>query len=102
MTTLDAVHWTVDNRTDRTNTLIKIDVEGGEMEVIGSGDSWLGPSNLFLTEAHYSRFLDPMRAIFAEHGLRLVQVNRRPLPVLGRERRQETNCWLVSDLGASA
>ena len=102
MTTLDAVHWTVDNRTDRTNTLIKIDVEAGEMEVIGSGDSWLRPSNLFLTEGHYSRFLDPMRAIFAEHGLRLVQVNQRPLPVLGREHRQGTNCWLVSDLGAWA
>jgi hypothetical protein len=100
MTTLDAVHWTVDNRTDRTNTLIKIDVEGAEMEVIGSGHSWLRPSNLFLIEAHYSRFLDPMRAIFAEHGLRLVQVNQRPLPVLSRERRQETNCWLVSDIGA--
>jgi len=46
--------------------------------------------------------LDPMRAIFAEHGLRLVRVNQRPLPVLSRERRQETNCWLVSDLGAWA
>ena len=58
--------------------------------------------HLFLTEVHYSRFLDPMCAIFAEHGLRLVQVNQRPLPVLGRERRQETNCWLVPDLGAWA
>ncbi len=100
MTTLDAVHWTVDHPTARTNTLVKIDVEGAEMEVIGSGHSWLRPSNLFLIEVHYSRFLDPMRAIFAEHGLQLVQVKQRPLPVLGRERRQETNCWLVSNLGA--
>jgi hypothetical protein len=99
-TTLDAVHWTVDNPTARTNTLVKIDVEGAEMKVIESGHSWLRPSNLFLIEVHYSRFLDPMPAIFAEHGLQLVQVNQRPVPVLGRERRQETNCWLVSNLGA--
>ena len=40
--------------------------------------------------------------MFAAHGLNLSQVNQRPLPILGREHRDEANWWLVSDLGAAA
>ena len=46
-------------------------------------------------------FYDRLRELFAEHGLRLVQVNQRPLRLLGRETREEKNWWLVSDLGLS-
>jgi len=83
---------------DKTNTLIKIDVEGAELHVVEGGCSWLEPSNLFAIEVHERQLLDQVRAFFAEHDLRLVQVNQRPLPLLGREMRRENNSWLVSDL----
>ena len=98
MTTLDAVEWTVGDPADKGNTLVKIDVEGAELDVIEGGRSWLRPSNLFVIEVHEERFLDPLRTIFAEQGLRLVEVGQRPLPLLGRETRGEKNEWLVSDL----
>jgi hypothetical protein len=95
MTTLDALAIA-----DRTNTLMKIDVEGAELDVIEGGWSWLVPSNLFVIEVHEERFLDQLRRLFAEHGHKLVQINQQPHRLLGREARGEQNWWLVSDLGA--
>jgi hypothetical protein len=43
-----------------------------------------------------------LRDLFAERGLRLVQVDQRPLALLGRETREEKNWWLVSDIGTLA
>ena len=37
MTNLDAIRWTVGDTNDRTNTLVKIDVEGAEEEVLAGG-----------------------------------------------------------------
>jgi hypothetical protein len=98
MTTLDAVLWTIGSPADQANTLVKIDVEGAEMDVIEGARSWLQASNLFVIEVHEERFLDPLRAVFAEQGLRLQQISQRPLPLLGRDVRGENNWWLVSDL----
>ncbi|HET9367365.1 MAG TPA: FkbM family methyltransferase [Candidatus Udaeobacter sp.] len=100
MMTLDAVQSRFIGSNDRTATLIKIDVEGAEVEVIEGGRSWLHPSNLFLIEVHDESFLNRLRAIFAERELRLLQINQRALPILGRETRAESNWWLVTDLGA--
>ena len=93
-TTLDA--WPA---VDRTNTLIKIDVEGGELDVITGGLSWVADSNLFVIEVHHEQYLAELVAIFRERGQALVQVNQRPLPILGSDTREATNWWLVSDLG---
>lgn len=97
MITLDSIHSDLNNG-HYADTLVKIDVDGPEIDVIEGGRSWLHPSNLFMIEVHEEPFLDRLRAIFAEKDLRLVQVNQRPLPVLGREMRPESNWWLVSDL----
>jgi len=56
-------------------------------------------SNLFVIEVHKEEYLGQLRCMFSEHGLNLVQVNQRPLPLLGREQRENTNWWLVSDIG---
>lgn len=92
MTTLDACPG------GRDQTLIKIDVEGAELDVIDGAQSWLRPSNLFLIEVHRRPYLDALMDRFAAQGLALVQVNQQPLPVLGREVRDVDNWWLVSKL----
>jgi hypothetical protein len=97
MTTLDTLPIA-----DRRNTLVKIDVEGAEIDVVEGAQSWIGPSNLFLIEVHEESSLDRLKQTFAGHGHRLVQLNQRPLPLLGREARKETNWWLVSDLDATS
>lgn len=100
MTTLDALTGPFSGAQPRTNTLIKIDVEGSEMDVIAGAESWLHPSNAFLIEVHAAAFLDPLKKGFATRGLRLRQINQRPLPFLGRESREQENWWLVSDFTA--
>src|SRR6185436_10907830 len=59
MTTLDTLLTS-----DRRNTLIKIDVEGAEEEVIAGATTWLDPSNLFLIEVHRRPLIDRLRNIF--------------------------------------
>ena len=84
---------------DRRNTLIKIDVEGGELDVIAGAQSWMNASNPFIIEVHKAEYLDLLRNMFSERGLTLLQVDQRPLPLLGREKRDLGNWWLVSSLG---
>ena len=83
---------------DRRNTLVKIDVEGAELDVVAGARSWLDASNLFVIEVHKERFLAQLTQIFAERAQKLVQINQRSLPLIGREMRDRNNWWLVSRL----
>lgn len=78
--------------------LIKIDVEGAELEVIAGASRWLNSKNYFLIEVHQEEFLSQLKQLFQEKGIILEQVNQKPLPVLGREQRSPSNWWLVSAL----
>jgi hypothetical protein len=92
-TTLDALACE-----GRRKTLVKIDVEGAEIDVLRGAGSWIGPSNVFVIEVHQRHYLDLIRRIFADRGAPVVQVDQRPLPLLGRGARDAENWWLVSDL----
>ena|GEM_PF-583100 len=85
----------------RRNTLIKIDVEGAEEDVLAGAASWLRESNYFLIEVHKQHFLESIPQLFKSHGLILDQINQRPLKLIGREMRDEQNWWLVSRLQVS-
>ena len=93
ITTLDAIA-----AVSREHTLIKIDVEGAELDVIAGAGSWLQPSNLFVIEVHRRPYLDELRRTFAARGLTLRQIDQQPLPLLGRDVRDADNWWLVSEL----
>jgi hypothetical protein len=80
------------------STLIKIDVEGDEVEVIEGARSWLKPSNLFVIEIHTQSLLNQIQKIFTSSGLNLIEVNQKPIPLFGRETREVQNWWLVSRL----
>ena len=97
VTTLDAVKWQLGDRSQRDGTLIKIDVEGAELEVLDGSSSWLRPGNLFVIEVHQASFLKRILGLFADHDLPLKQINQHPLPLLGGEWRETDNCWLVSE-----
>jgi hypothetical protein len=83
---------------DRRHTLIKIDVEGAEEDVLAGAASWFHSSNYFLIEVHKDHFLQSIPRLFASHGLTLNQIDQRPLKLIGRETRDEQNWWLVSQL----
>jgi hypothetical protein len=85
---------------DRTRTLVKLDVEGAEMDVMAGAGSWIAPSNPFVIEVHKREYLDPLQAMFVARGVRLQLVEQQPLPLLGREERDVDNWWLVSELAA--
>jgi hypothetical protein len=97
-TTLDAVHWETGDPLSRTDTLVKIDVEGAELEVLNGASSWLNPTNFFVIEVHEESFLESIACLFAARGLRLTKVDQQLLPFLGPEIRSEKNWWLVSNL----
>jgi hypothetical protein len=96
-TTLDAVRWRIGDPETRVDTLVKIDVEGAELDVLHGAASWLNPTNYFLIEVHQHSFLKKICKLFATRGLYLTRVDQRPLPLLGREMRSEKNWWLVSE-----
>ena len=79
-------------------TLIKIDVEGAELDVIEGADSWLRSNHYFLIEVHREAYLHLLTERFSTMGQLLMQIGQRPLPVLGREARSKSNWWLVSKL----
>jgi hypothetical protein len=91
MTTLDAMP-----AVDKAHTLIKIDVEGAEVDVVAGAQSWMHTTNLFVIEVHREEYLETLKKMFAAHGHELRQVEQQPLPVLGREMRDVANWWLVS------
>jgi len=91
MTTLDALEVA-----DRRRTLIKIDVEGAEAEVIAGARSWMDPSNLFVIEVHAAPLLTEITRAFEGRGLSLVRIDQRPIAWLGRDERSVDNWWLVS------
>jgi hypothetical protein len=98
VTTLDSVKWERGNESARSDTLIKIDVEGAELEVLRGAHSWMNASNYFVIEVHQEPYLEQISRVFAQHQLRLIRIDQRPLPLLGREMRAKENWWLVSPL----
>ena len=84
---------------EQMNALVKIDVEGAEVDVVEGGRKWMHPSNCFIIEVHEECFLPQLKEIFMAQGHAMLQVNQRPVPIIGREEREVNNWWLVSDLG---
>ena len=80
------------------HTLIKIDVEGAELDVIAGASQWIKASNYFIIEVHEASFLRTLVEDFLARGLKLKQIDQQPLPILGYETRSRENWWLVSEL----
>jgi len=98
MTTMNEIARQRSDREFLENTLIKMDVEGAEIDVIAGASAWLNPTNYFLIEVHKEAFLTELIKTFANRGLKLKQINQQALPILGYEARSRANWWLVSDL----
>lgn len=96
-TTLNAIAQKRNPSKLHENALIKIDVEGAELDVIRGASLWLKSTNYFLIEVHDAFFLDILKQQFIAHGLKLKQINQQALPIIGSEKRSELNWWLVSE-----
>jgi len=78
--------------------LLKIDVEGAELDVLEGAFTWLSPDTLLVIEVHKLEYLDEIAQRFAPLVGALDRIDQQPLPVLGREMRDAANWWLVSRL----
>lgn len=97
-TTLDELWNDARHPSGARKALIKIDVEGAEFDLLQAATKWMTPGHLFVIEVHRDELLGKIRALFARQQLPLWQIDQRPLPLLGRERREMENRWLVSAL----
>jgi Methyltransferase FkbM domain len=80
------------------HSLIKIDVEGAELDVIEGARRWLNDANYFLIEVHREEYLEILVARFAAAGLSLERRDPTPLPLIGAELRPNPTWWLVTAL----
>lgn len=76
--------------------LIKIDVDGGEMRVLGGATKWIDQRHHFMIEVHRPEYFPQITALFAERGIALKRVDQKALPLLGREQRHPDHGWLVT------
>jgi hypothetical protein len=79
-----------------SRSLIKIDVEGAELEVLEGADMLVNDDNRFLVEIHSSALLQKVTEFFSSRGHRVDVVSQRALPLIGRECRDVDNWWVVS------
>ena len=77
-------------------TLIKIDVEGAELDVCRGAGDWLDPRNFFLVEVHAEALIKPLTDLFVARGVRTRIVDQKAHWLLGRESRAVDNRWMVS------
>lgn len=85
-------------RQQYTSSLIKIDVEGAEMDVLDGAAEWLSPGTVMLIEVHRFAYLDAISKRLALSIGPLDRIDQKPHPLLGREIRDAANWWLVSRL----
>jgi Methyltransferase FkbM domain len=93
---------TLDSFADRLSpterTLIKIDVEGAEVDVLLGAKTWMVPSSIFVVEVHSEDLLTSVSKLFADSGLDTVLKPLGRLPIIGAEQRERGVGWLVSSL----
>ena len=90
-----ALDWLPEADSD-LRALIKIDVDGGEMRVLGGAKKWINQRHHFMIEVHRTEYFQQIIALFAERGITLERVDQKALPLLGREQRHPDHGWLVT------
>lgn len=94
-TTLDSLHALYG---DCACPLIKIDVEGAEIDVLEGASKWITPATLLVIEVHKHEYIQQIQTMLAGRTGPLRLVEQKALPILGREMRDVNNWWLVSEL----
>jgi hypothetical protein len=79
-----------------TGGLLKIDVEGAELDVLLGATKLFHAGNMFVIEIHSKELIESVGKLFAEHNLPVELVSQRKHPILGRESRHVDNWWYVS------
>jgi Methyltransferase FkbM domain len=81
-----------------SRSMIKIDVEGAEMDVLRGARSLVVDGNLFLIEVHSAAILKEVQKFFLDNNHAIEVIEQSPLPIIGRENRDLENWWVVSKL----
>jgi hypothetical protein len=76
--------------------LVKIDVEGAELDVLAGATDMITPGNYFCVEVHSLELLREAEAFFADNSHEVDVIYQQSLPFIGREARDEENYWVVT------
>ena len=95
-TSLDVAVSTLGAPASAQPKLIKIDVEGAELDVLFGAESLVADGNLFLVEAHSIDLLHEVERFFSERSHAYCIVRQKPMWWLRRENRAIENFWVVS------
>lgn len=88
----------LDSSAEGLRPLIKIDVEGAELEVLEGATAWLSSHAMLLIEVHAAEFLVEIPRRLAPIVGPLERVDQKALPLIGGEQRDASNWWLLSRL----
>jgi len=94
--TLNSVLATLSDAQRIAKTLIKVDVEGAELDVLHGASNLVKSNNFFLVEVHSATLLEQTCDFFSSLSHPIEVIHQRALPFLGRERRDIENYWVVS------
>jgi len=96
MTTLDRA-FTEKNTLSNKAGLIKIDVEGAEVDVLrGAGKLLDDPQHDWLIEIHGASRIPKVCQFFVDRNRAFLIKELSPLPIIGREKRSVETFWLVT------
>ena len=97
MTTLDQTLSDRPHLKDR-KSLIKVDVEGAEIEVLEGASSLLSTPNHWVVEVHGDHLLKPVLSFFEDAQQKVEVLELKPHWLLGSEKRTIKTSWVVTSI----
>ena len=98
MTSLNQFYLKSSLQLQKSISLVKVDVEGAELEVLEGGDLLLQGSNHWVVEVHGDHLLEPVLAYFRQAKREVEVLYLKPHWLLGKEKRNINTSWVVTKI----
>jgi hypothetical protein len=93
--TLNSI-WQEHGHLNASTALIKVDVEGGELDVLAGSSALLTSPHHWLVEVHGDHLLEPVQDYFRQANREIKVIRDRPHWLFGPEARTINTSWVVT------